>query len=225
MTTPTRLRSDLANLVELAERDLDVVWQNTATRKQTRSALKDVLPPLLATYTMAATAIAADWYDEYRTDVGAPGSFTAVPAEVKPLGALQLADWATGYGNTAEAVKSLTVGGMTKRILNGSRDTIIDSTARDRSAQGWMRVGAGACDFCRMLIARGAVYTQRSAFFASHDKCKCQAAPKFPGAEPIDVDEFRRSTRNRTAETKAKDAARVRDWIKANPNAFPLDTF
>jgi|GEM_PF-2361704 len=213
MTTPTLLRSDLSNLVDLAERDLDVVWANTSTRTQTRTALKDVLPALLSTYTLAATAIAADWYDEYREGVGAAGSFTATPAEVKTLGALKLADWATGYGNTADTIKSLAVGGMMKRILNGSRDTIIGSTLRDRAARGWMRVGVGSCSLCRLLIARGAVYTRATVDFATHDHCKCQGAPAFPGVDPINVQAYRANARNRSAETKAKDNARAREWI------------
>jgi hypothetical protein len=51
------------------------------------------------------------------------------------------------------------------------------SSIADPKARGWMRVGSGRCDFCRMLIGRGAVYTESTVDFHAHDHCGCGATP------------------------------------------------
>lgn len=62
--------------------------------------------------------------------------------------------------------------------LNGGRETILKTVKADRRAAGWMRVTSSkACDFCRMLATRGAVYSEDSGAFAAHDGCACSIAP------------------------------------------------
>lgn len=104
---------------------------------------------------------------------------------------------------------------MQRRISNVARDTVTQTSVADPRTDGWMRVGVGQCSFCQMLIGRGAVYTESTVNFGAHDHCKCQAAPAFPGKPPIDVAEYRASTR-RTAEQKATENARAREWIANN---------
>lgn len=71
-------------------------------------------------------------------------------------------------------------GSATRLILNGGRDTIRETVAADPEARGWQRVGSGrTCDFCSMLLGRGAVYTEATADFASHDHCACSAEPVY----------------------------------------------
>ena len=53
------------------------------------------------------------------------------------------------------------------------------SSTTDPKARGWQRVGVGECDFCSMLIGRGAVYSEATADFLSHDHCHCYAEPAF----------------------------------------------
>jgi hypothetical protein len=70
-------------------------------------------------------------------------------------------------------------GGLQRIIANADRQTIQASSIADPGARGWAREGSGNCDFCAMLIGRGAVYTEATADFDSHDHCGCIAVPAF----------------------------------------------
>ena len=71
-------------------------------------------------------------------------------------------------------------GAATRLVLDGGRDTIRETVAADSEARGWQRVGSGrSCSFCSMLLGRGAVYTEATADFASHDHCACSAEPVY----------------------------------------------
>lgn len=60
------------------------------------------------------------------------------------------------------------LGAATRYMLDAERG-VITGTGK------WRRVSAGApdCDFCSMLIGRGAVYDADSVKFRSHDNCDC----------------------------------------------------
>src|SRR5450756_974958 len=66
------------------------------------------------------------------------------------------------------------------RTLATSRISSYQSapSVADRRARGWARAGTGRCDFCAMLIGRGAVYTEATANFETHDHCGCVAVPE-----------------------------------------------
>lgn len=70
-------------------------------------------------------------------------------------------------------------GSATRLVLDAGRETIRRTTLADSRTQGWRRVGSPSCDFCRMLIGRGAVYTEASADFQAHDHCGCSAEPVY----------------------------------------------
>lgn len=70
-------------------------------------------------------------------------------------------------------------GAATRLILDAGRDTVRMSSIADPRVAGWKRVGVGRCDFCRMLLGRGAVYTEATAYFQSHDHCTCSAEPEY----------------------------------------------
>jgi hypothetical protein len=144
----------------------------------------DVLPALVATYGDAAGTLAADYYDDLRERQGAGRRFAAIVADLPNDGGTdELARWGVSPLFAAEpdwtSAKTLVAGGLQRRIANVSRLTITQSSVQDPAARGWQRVGAGGCDFCSMLIGRGAVYTEASADFDSHDHCNCQAEPAF----------------------------------------------
>lgn len=73
--------------------------------------------------------------------------------------------------------RSLTFGSFTRTLMDAQRSVIMDSAVKDPGTTGWRRVGHGGCDFCKMLISRGAVYSRSTASFASHDRCQCSAEP------------------------------------------------
>lgn len=179
MTAAALLRNDLATLTGLASRDLNVIWQQVSTAALAAEALNDVLPSLVATYGSAAATLAADWYDDVRDEAGAARRFTAIPADIPDPGTGALVGWATTTATDLSALKVLVDGGMQRRIANFSRLTVTGSSIADPSAQGWKRVGLGRCNFCRMLIGRGAVYREATADFKCHDHCACGAEPDF----------------------------------------------
>lgn len=180
MTTPTRLRNDVRALTTLADRDLAKLWQQVTTAATAQQALNDILPALIETYGLAAAALAADWYDEARIKAGVGGSFRAFPIELPDPGAPKLTGWALSEAKSLDTARILVVGGVQRRIANAARYTVARSSVADPKARGWRRVGDGSsCQFCSMLLGRGAVYTEASAQFKSHDHCGCSAAPAF----------------------------------------------
>lgn len=209
-----QLRADLATLTAQASLDLAHAWQGFSGPVQARDGLIDILPRLIAVYGEAAGTVAADWYDEQRDQAEVNKRFRAIVAELPAdLGTVELARWAVGplfsREQDAAAALALAQGGAQRRILNVARSTVTGSAVADPSAHGWQRVGTGECAFCRMLIARGAVYTQRTADFASHDHCHCAAVPAWSG-RPIPVKPYTPNNRNITD----ADRARVRAWLR-----------
>lgn len=176
-------RTDLAQLTGLAMNDLAIVWRSLTDADDVRDALLDLLPELAGVYGSAAGALAADWYDEVREADGVGGRFRAIPAELPDRGRTDaLARWAVDplYGGAGlEAARALTEGGFQKVIADIGRDSVRGSVTADPKAIGWQRVTAGGCDFCQMLAERGAVYTEATADFQSHDNCGCIAEPVF----------------------------------------------
>jgi hypothetical protein len=205
------LRDGVQGLFGYAQSDLRALWQQVQTTAQAQVALHDVLPALIETYGAAAAVLAANWYDELREKFEVRGSFLAIPADVPDTGAHALAGWASTEATDLDALQSLVLGGMQRRIANFSRLTISGSSVADPQARGWQRTGNGECAFCRMLIGRGAVYTEASADFASHDHCRCSAVPAFTGASrPVRA--FTPSERN----TSEADRARVREYLRTH---------
>lgn len=182
MAAPAALRTAISDLAVLAGNDLAALWRQVSTPDEARDALRDVLPPLTQTYSLASATLSADWYDDVRDLVEAKGRFRAIPASVDDLGADALAGWGVTPLYKAEpdwaAARTLVAGGLQRRIANASRYTVAGSAVQDPSARGWQRVGSGAsCDFCSLLLGRGAVYTEATATFESHDHCNCAAEP------------------------------------------------
>lgn len=215
MTTATRLRSGVASLSTLAAGDLSALWSQVNDAVIAREALRDVLPALVDTYGAAAATLAADWYDDLRDKTGVRGAFTAIPVELGDSGADALAVWGVDPLFRPEpdwdAAKTLIAGGLQRRIANAARLTVAGSSVADPGADGWQRTGTGSCAFCAMLIGRGAVYSEASADFASHDHCNCAAVPAFRGA-PRPVKPF---TPSKRAHSDA-DRARVREYLRTH---------
>lgn len=177
MPTPTLLRSDIATLAREASIDLGRLWRDADTAAALEEALRDLLPGLVDAYGAAAATIAADWYDDLRDETGVRGRFTAIPAEIADTGTQALVGWALAEATDLPSFQTLILGGTQRRIANFSRLTVSGSSVADPGAVGWKRVGLGRCDFCRMLIGRGAVYREATAAFQAHDHCGCGAEP------------------------------------------------
>lgn len=188
----SELRSGTATLTREATADVNrLPWEADSITE----ALHDVLPDLISTYTEAAGAFAADWYDAWAgyqaQDFHALGRrrFTAIPADLGDAGAHALVGWAAQVATSPETFHTLILGGLQRRIANGTRQTIMKSAIADPNARGWKRIASGkTCDFCQMLASRGAVYTEKTVDFHTHDHCDCVAVPEFrklPAGTPV----------------------------------------
>jgi hypothetical protein len=83
-------------------------------------------------------------------------------------------------GQALTAAQAAVLRAAQRRILDAPRQRLIDLSNADSEARGWARVGDGdPCYFCAMLIGRGPVYTEATAFFSAHDGCGCSARPVF----------------------------------------------
>lgn len=209
------LAADLAVVAGQAFTDLDPIWL-LDDPAQLRDALLDVLPAVADTYATAAGALAADTYDELRAAARAAGRFAAVVAPLREFGTDSLALWATSRDWEADgalaAARTQVEGGLQRRIANAGNETFTSNVQEDPAARGWERItSATACDFCRMVAMRGAVYTKGTASFACHDHCNCSARPLW-GDETVKAGKYRRTERNITD----ADRARVRAWIADN---------
>lgn len=222
MTTASEARQGLLDLTALAKRELDALWARIShlPAVQVREALVDVLPAIADEYGLAAGALAADWYDDERDRADVSGFFSAEPVEMPDQERFEaLAVWGTtplfSEKPDAASALSLIAGGLQRTIADAHRLTIVESTQADPKATGWRRVGIGSnCGFCRMLIGRGAVYTESSVTFRSHDNCNCAASPTWAtNVVKISPEPFRQSQKNRSEETKRRDNARAREFI------------
>lgn len=205
------LRDGVRGLTIHARRDLSKLWRQVSEAAAAEVALHDVLPALIDTYGAAAATLAADWYDTAREKADVAGRFRAIPADIRDTGAHALIGWALTEATDYQAFQTLVEGGMDRRIANFSRGTITGSSVADPKARGWQRVGTGECSFCRMLIARGAVYSEATADFASHDHCHCSAVPAWNG-RPVPVKPYTPSNRD----TTDADRARVREYLRTH---------
>lgn len=179
MPTATQLRSDVALLAREAEHDLSALWRQADTPAEVEAALRDILPGVVDAYGAAAATVAADWYDDLRDEIAARGRFTAIPTAIPDAGTQSLVGWALAEAKDLPGFQGLILGGTQRRIANHARLTVSQSSIADPAAVGWKRVGIPKCDFCSMLIGRGAVYTEASADFESHDNCNCAAVPEW----------------------------------------------
>lgn len=227
MATPGELRRALADLNVLAARDLGALFRSLREGDNAEEALRDLLPRLIDTYGSSAATIAADWYDDLRESLGVGGRFAAIPADIEDSGAHALIGWALDEATDDGSLVALLEGGLQRRVVNFGRFTVTESSYADSRADGWMRLGQGAnCPFCNVLISRGAVYSESSVTFASHDHCNCIAVPAFTGKpRPVRLDEQGKrldvsARRDRTNDTQREASnARVREWVNSHPNA------
>lgn len=185
MPTATEHRQSVQQVSDLAIRDLAAVWADFDSATVARDRLLAVLPRLILVYATAAAVVAADFYDDLRDEAGVRGRFRAIPAELPDPGrAESLARWGVGplFADEPDFAASLSrvSGGLQRVIANADRHTVAGSAVADPGARGWQRVGVGtSCDFCQMLLSRGAVYTEATAQFEAHDHCNCGAEPVF----------------------------------------------
>ena len=215
----SQVRSALSSLADDGVARLAAVLATLdGTPESIRGYLLDLTPVLISAYSDGTSSLAADWYDDLREQAAPAKSFSAEPVVVERWEKVgRMVAWSAQPLFLPEPDRELVakrlLPSVQKEIARPFRDTITTNTVRDPSAHGWRRVASGSgCKFCRMLADRGAVYSGKSARFASHTHCHCSAEPAFePGAAASDFQYV--ASQRRTSE---KDRARLREYLNAN---------
>lgn len=127
-----------------------------------RNDLLGAVPELLQPYVTASGELSAVWYEDLRAASSVPGSYSALTdADVAPDRYDALVRWSMAplFGESSSTVQSLLVNGAQRIIAGGSRRTIDANARADVASTAWARVAQpDACEFCKMLAGRGAVY-------------------------------------------------------------------
>lgn len=174
-------------------RQVAAAWHgllNVSRLKLTLPQLSAAVAALVHRYGQASALIAVRYYETARLEAGIAGKFT--PVQVTPPGldaVTEAVKWATRELWTAtpdvQPARAATQAVTEKLVLDTGRDTIIGAVQADRKARAWARVPEpGACYFCVMLATRGAVYSEHTADFRTHDHCRCHPEPVFTAYEP-----------------------------------------
>ena len=218
MAGESAARLDMVALHRLLGNHLRTIWPQLAALPlpELLAALMELLPSIAEEFGDAAATLASDWYEDAREKADAPGRFAPILAPLPGLARFEaLSRWGVDpiiKRDDPEAARALIEGGMRRIVSNVHRETIMASAIADPAAKGWKRYGHGeTCDFCRMLIGRGAVYTDKSVRFKSHDNCRCTAAPEWsPNVRKVIGVPYVASKRKITDQ----DRARVREYLR-----------
>lgn len=202
--------------------ELRVLWDANVvglTPGEAKAFLDAVLPALGERYGYASASLAVSYFEATREAAGVAVPYQATLAPLPTQGrysamanwalapVVARQDWASAY--------SLLSGGFQRTVTNAHRDTTIMNSIIDRACKGWQRVGQGeTCDFCRMLIDRGGVYTGDSVLFKSHDHCRCVAVASWDESRRVSTEAYKASKRSANAKASRNEAARF--WIDAN---------
>lgn len=185
---------------------------------QRRLQLLDSVPELVGYYTDGTAALAADYYEEVRTQAGVQSPFVTdlvIADRVVPI--RRGIAWASDplFTGEDELTAARLVQVVQPEVVRPYRDTILSNRKRDPASVGWRRVTAGGCKFCRMLADRGAVYREDTARFAAHPGCHCSAEPVFGAndtGETASVMQYMASKSRRSPAQQQK----LRDYLEAN---------
>lgn len=221
-TSPERIRRALLRVTAAAQREVRRVAQEAPQEPAAaRAALFATVPLIVNDYADGAAALALEWFEDLRDDARpsrpfTPEPFTAnteddlralVARSTEPLWDLERVqreveqEFDAAYAETLARIEAK----VQQAVAADFRETVTRNTARDSEAVGWQRFARpGGCKFCVMLAGRGAVYTEASVRFASHENCGCVAGPSYNQDAPrADVLQYQASKRKRTAAERA----------------------
>lgn len=211
-TAPEAVRGQLAVVTSAAGAEIASEVATQPASQQVAVALA-LAPLVVPSYYDAAGSLAVAWYDELRDESAPTAPFAPeiigdpatdwIEREVAKF-QRQIEDEIEA---DAQRVLDETLRLIEKEIARGFRDTITGNTRIDTEAIGWSRVARpGACKLCRMLAARGAVYSESTAIFAAHTDCTCAARPEFANGDhgpEASVEQYLASSKRRTPAQRA----------------------
>jgi hypothetical protein len=149
---------------------------------------------LVKGYQVISSQTAGNYFQSFRIAEGAKGEARTKLADPVDEEKVRAALFATGQlavkqslesGKSAEHARGValtqTSGAVSTQILNGGRETILQSVGDDKAALGWCRVTDGdPCAFCALLAGRGPIYKEEAtADFQAHGNDGCTAEPVY----------------------------------------------
>lgn len=160
-TSPSDRKLILAELVRAAGGDLESLWSRAADLDSSsfRAFLIDAFPQLIDPFAAAAADISASWYEESDPR----SAYVAQPVPLPLDEQLQAsASWALNTTTGSDALVLL--GGTLQRaIFDAARNTTALNVESESGARWARHASANACEFCRMLATRSAVYASKEA--------------------------------------------------------------
>lgn len=201
MPTPAGRRLTEAHRLAQARLGVTVVRQIRAAWRlldpsdldRTTGAWLRVAIPIVQQHHAVSSELAADYVRAFRTlELGERDGFAPQLSRGPNLRAVTTSLLVTGPFSIKTARKrgvpveramtnafTRSAGEAMRHSLSGGRLTLLESVRADDRARGWARVTGGkACEFCRMLAGRGAVYGS-GADFQAHAHCSCSAEPVY----------------------------------------------
>lgn len=175
-------------------RDLQRIWPSLQFEDLDRTfpTFMSGVVPLVQRDRVRITGLASAYLKAHRLNAGVRGQLDVRLAPRAPAGQLLTSVHATSVAAVKVGVRAgypesramdsafvQTAGAIGRLVLNAGRETITQTTTADPRTVGWQRVGVGKCDFCQMLLGRGAVYSEATADFEAHDGCACSAEPVY----------------------------------------------
>lgn len=147
--------------------------------------------PLIRARNRDSSGLAARYLRVFRTVEGIGGAVPIQIADRPEVQKLAVSMRVAGIAGTANALKAgkspqaarangfVRVSGAAGRhVMNGARDTIVNTVGSDRRAQGWRRVTSSSpCNFCAGIASEG--IRSEAGGFPAHDHCACAAEPAY----------------------------------------------
>lgn len=163
------------------------IWDGSGERFR---QLADASVPLAQNYHRMSAGIALDYYKRLRTaEIEKSKGAASIALPELPAGQIAGTLYVTGRDMTDRALKAgqspqaamqnalvRTAGSLTRLILNGGREALVQASLEDDDCRGYYRVTTGTCDFCARLASYG-LFTRPD--FQAHDHCACVAQPAF----------------------------------------------
>lgn len=207
---------------EAVSTTLRLLGQVSGSPEQQRAILLDGVPDVIDYYSFGSSALAADYYEDERERQAAPKLYVAEPVIVERAEKIRRAvAWASDplFTDDPSGVERRLADVVQLETARPYRDTILANRQRDPSAVGWRRITNGGCKLCQMLAAKGAIYMDVTARFATHANCKCTAQPVFSSSDYGDEASVMQYVASRKRRTPAQQA-NLREYLNTNFSSF-----
>lgn len=208
--------------------DFALLWPIWKGDEQSFQTFVTAVVLLVRAYKPISAAAAAAYFTAFREAAAAEGAATPKLASAIDEAQVAASLYATGRdglraaidsGQNADQAKETvfirTSGAITRHILDGGRQTLIESVQNDPKALGWARITDGdPCYFCLTLASRGPVYkSEKTADFRAHDHCGCTVMPVYKGTIVPNVEKWR------SIYNAAQDQAEADGTLMPGPNS------